>query len=89
MPIPFTQYLRPDGRMKEVTIDRPPDVERVALSMIELGCVFEIEMLASGEISMTCELDDEVLAIEVVPNGPDVPAAVDRMVLSVARGTTR
>lgn len=62
----------------------PPEVEAKAQKLIQDGCRFEIEMLGDGQISMTCERgeDDEheVLAAELVPNGPEVPPAVDRMI---------
>jgi hypothetical protein len=91
MPIPFTQYLRPDGRQKGVNIARPPEVEALASSLIAKHCVFEVEELTTGEASLTCECvdpedgDSVTLAIEVVPNGPEVPAAVDRLVQAAAK----
>jgi hypothetical protein len=82
--IPFTQHLMPDGRRKSITIDRPEEIESLAIALIGAGCSFEIEMLQTGEVSMTCEHtvdgETETLAIEVVPNGPAVPTAVDKMV---------
>ena len=63
---------------------RSPEVEQQATEVEKAGGVFEAEMLLTGEVSLTCERDRdgeiEVLAIEVVPNGPEVPAAVDRLV---------
>lgn len=83
MPIPFTQFLMPDGRRTHVEIDRPPEIEAKAHSLIQCGCRFEIEMLRTGQISMTVERgEDETLAIEVCPNGPDVPVCVDRIVVN-------
>jgi hypothetical protein len=38
-------------------------------------------MLTTGEISLTIADDDGDVDIEVVPNGPEVPAAVDRLIL--------
>lgn len=78
--IAFTQYLRPDGEAKEITIERPAEIEAKAAKLKNLGATLEIEVLATGEVSMTVELKDETLAIEVVPNGPEVPSAVDRMI---------
>lgn len=80
--IPFTQYLRPDGRKRQVRIERPPDVANAAHRLIEAGYRFECEELSTGHASLTIvDPDDEAdIAIEVVPNGPEVPAAVDRLV---------
>lgn len=82
MSIPFTQYLRPNGRRVEVDIDRPEEIERKAQQIIAAGYVFECEHLSTGHASLTIadpEKEEDV-AIEVVMNGPDVPAAVDRLV---------
>ena len=80
----FTQYMMPDGRAKPVTITRPDTVEAEATRLSSLGVRFEIEVLPTGEVSMTAERTSdgevEVLAIEVVENGPPVPCAVDRLV---------
>jgi hypothetical protein len=81
--IPFTQYLRPDGERRAVEIDMPPKVEAMAKTFIEFGGYFECEELTTGHVSLTachpdCEAGD--CAIEVVPNGPEVPDAVDRLV---------
>lgn len=82
MAIPFTQYLRPDGRARDVSIERPEEIERKALQIIQAGYVFECEELTTGHASLTIadpRKGDDV-AIEVVPNGPAVPDAVDRLV---------
>lgn len=81
--IQFTQYLMPDGRKAEVTIDRPDDIAVKAREIIARGFRFECEMLSDREsISLTITDPDEGdLDIEVVQNGPEVPLAVDRMVL--------
>lgn len=81
--IPFTQYLRPDGRRTAVEIDRPDDIEQRARRFIEAGGRFECEHLTTGHVSLTAVWKDEDAAIEVVANGPEVPAAVDRLVVRV------
>jgi hypothetical protein len=79
--IPFTQYLRPHGKKKETQISRDPEIEDKARVLLELGCAFECEVLVTGEVSLTCEdASEQTLSIEVVPNGPQVPGAVDRLV---------
>lgn len=78
--IPFTQYLRPDGRQVPVTIDRPADVADLAQRIIDRGFRFECEHLTTGHASLTIAGRDDDVDIEVVRNGPDVPVAVDRMV---------
>ena len=78
--IPFTQYLRPNGRKVEVTIDRPDEVSSLAAKIIDRGYRFEVEHLISGHASFTIAGPDDDEDIELTLNGPDVPAAVDRLV---------
>jgi hypothetical protein len=83
--IQFVQYLRPNGARREVSITRPSLVVAQAQKLVEAGCRLEIEELTTGQVSMTVERDDDegetqVLGMEVVPNGPRVPPAVDKMI---------
>ena len=84
-PIKFTQYLRPDGRAKEMLIDRPDEIANKAQAFIDQGGRFDIEMLMTGDVSITAEITDhegevKTIAQEIVPNGLEVPIAVDRLV---------
>jgi len=81
----FIQYLMPNGLKKEVSTECSPDIESKAKAIREWGGEFEIEVLSTGAVSMTIEYDDDEgerrsLAHEICPNGPDVPAAVKRLV---------
>lgn len=84
MSIAMTQYLRPHGRPRAVTVDRPEEIERLAVEAQRAGVVFELEELMTGEVSITAERGEEDIAIEVVPNGPGVAEAVDRVVKAAA-----
>lgn len=80
--IPFTQFLMPDGRESQVTIDRPDDIAAKAQEIIAAGYRFECEMLSDyTTISLTITDPDEGdVEIEIVPNGPEVPVAIDNMI---------
>lgn len=83
MSIPFTQYIRPNGRREQVTIDRGPHIEELAKKFIESGGYFECEELTTGHASLTAghkDYPDGDIAIEVCLNGPTVPHHVDRLV---------
>lgn len=80
--IPFTQYLMPDGRQQSVWIKRDERIEALAQEVIAAGWRFECEMLQTREISLTVSDGEEDVCIEVGPNGPEVPFAVDRLVIS-------
>lgn len=80
--IPFTQYLRPNGRRAFVEIDRPDKIVDIAENLIKAGYCFEVEHLTTGQASFTIhDVNNDVdVAIAVVPNGPEVPEAVDQMI---------
>ena len=79
----FTQYFRPDGKTEPVTIHLP-EIQRQADELLALGYRFECEVLRTNEASFTiihpARESEGDLAIEVVPNGPEVPAAVTRLI---------
>ena len=80
MTIPFTQYLLPDGRRREISIDRSPGIEALALKFIEGGGRYEAECLTTGEVSLTAHKNDEDIAIVICPNGPAIEEQVDELV---------
>lgn len=83
--IEFTQYLLPDGRKTNVWIERPQAVVDRAQRIRAQGFRFEVEMLSDMEtVSLTITDDEMDHAIEVVPNGPAVPEAVDRLINNFA-----
>lgn len=90
MAIPFTQFLRPDGRKQSVTIDRPPEIEALARDVMRAGYRMEAEVLTTGEVSFEIVKDvpdpdeGDSLAIEICSNGPEVEGAVDRLILEAA-----
>lgn len=81
--IAFTQYLRPHGRPVPVFINMPDAVAAKADLIVSAGFRFECEELTTGRISLTIHDPDEEddVAIEVVPNGPEVPVAIERLIL--------
>lgn len=85
MSIVFTQFMRPSGRPVRVEIDRPAEVEKVADVLGRLGCRFECEVLTTGAVSFTVEIDDRVLAHRVCHNGPEVPPTVDDLIAEADR----
>ena len=81
MTVEVTQYLRPDGRQELMHTDISDDCRGAYIAMQERGWRLAAENLTTGEISLTvedllCGMDVE---IEVVPNGPEVPLAIERI----------
>lgn len=89
--VEFMQFLRPDGRRKQVYIEVGAEVKAMADKLLAAGCRFEIEVLSTGHVSMevvrpeACDEDDYApLASELVSNGPGVVGAVCRMIRRAA-----
>lgn len=81
--IPFTQYVRPDGRYaSRETIDRPQDVYDKAMKLIEAGYRFEAEILTTDEVSLTCVDPEDTgdIAIVLSPNNEAICENVDKLV---------
>lgn len=78
--IPFTQYLRPNGRAVAVSINRPEEISALATRIIDAGFSFECEELTTGHASFTIAGPEGDEDIELVMNGPAVPGAVDELV---------
>jgi len=62
----------------------PEDVEKKARALIEVGCHFDIEVLTTGLVSMTCEDEDDVITIAICENGPPVVDSVRKIVEDAA-----
>jgi hypothetical protein len=91
--IMFTRYLRPDGRKRDAGIERPAEIEALAATVVQLGGRFEIETLRTGVVSLEVlvpdpEEDLRSVAHELCDNGPEVPAAVDKLVRTAYRALT-
>lgn len=87
--VPFTQYLRPHGFPTMVTIAMDELTVRLAHELIRSSHVFDIEVLRTGEVSMTCELaigmDRTVVSQVICSNGPAVVPSVERLVHTAHR----
>lgn len=84
MSIPFTQYLRPNGRQRAIEIDMPVEIEELAQRFIEAGGSYEAEILTTGDVSLTASFpvdgEPEDIAIALAPNGPGIDDAVESVV---------
>lgn len=82
--VPFTQYLLPNGRTKQVAFGVTGETAVKARSILDKGCKFEAEMLPTGMVSLSVSDGEQDIAIEVTPNGPEIPEAVVRLVEAAA-----
>jgi hypothetical protein len=85
MTISFTQYLRPDGRRRDVEVDRSSEIEAAAAAerFVAAGGRYECEVLTTGHASLTAvhavDGEDRDIAI-VLCDQPSVPERVDELV---------
>ena len=83
--IEFTQYLRPDGHRRQLLIDRPAEVYAKAQRIVAAGYRLEVEHLQHNlgvSLTIFSRAEDMDVAGELVANGPEVPEAVDRLILN-------
>lgn len=84
-PIYFTQFLRPHGHRQEISIAMPDEVWNKAMSIKAMGLELHAEVLTTGEINLTVTDEEKGdLAQEIVANGPEVPKAVERLIMDFA-----
>ena len=85
--IPFTRFTLPDGEKSPGSFERPDEIEVMAQALLKAGYTFELEELRNGSIHMDCthRWEDMPAALELVPDGPEVPQAVDRLVTQAYR----
>lgn len=81
----FTMYMPPNGGKSHVyTVVSGPEAD-MARALGRAGAEFDIEVLSTGEVSMTVEMEredgTEVFAIEICDNTDEaVPAAVTKLI---------
>ena len=86
MIINFTQYVLPNGarRPLEIDTDKNPlwtdEYEKMAQHLVDSHCVFEVEILTTGQIHMDCQYGDEVLNSQICGNDSSVYDALIRLV---------
>lgn len=78
--VPFTQYVRPNGRKREVSIEVNDTLAPMVQAIIAKGLRFECEVLSTGVISLSISNGEEDITGVLVDNGPGVRLAVERMI---------
>lgn len=86
--IPFTQYMRPDGRKVEQFAPMPEGYEEKVKAILAAGLKFEAEVLTTGTVSLTISNGEEDIAIELSSNGPEVEKALIRLIDTGYKETT-
>lgn len=86
--IPFTQYLRPDGRQIMVQAPMPTGYDVRVEAILDHGWEFECEVLTSGHVSLTVSDGDEDVAGPFIgPN--DDEAVMNNLKQLIVQATAR
>jgi len=76
MPIPFTQYLLPNGRKQLIQLTCPARDESIAKRFIASGGRYECEVLTTGQVSLTAVKriggHEGDVAIVICRNAPNI-----------------
>ena len=75
--VTFTEYIRPNGRTREIQIPVSKDVANQAQKLIELGGEFTIEKTPMG-LCLTFEYQDDDYGI-IISKEPDVERLVNQV----------
>lgn len=60
--IPFKAYIPPNAHTRQIQFKcHDKDIYEKAVFLISKGCVFDVEPLQTGYLSMTCMRDEEVM----------------------------
>ena len=73
--------MMPDGRRKRINIELADDLSDRIFEICECDLDLECEVFRTDYVSFT--ITDSCLGdfdIELVPNGPEIPEAVDRLI---------
>lgn len=77
----FTQYLRPNGRQVETECKVADDLAEQLNLIQTAGAKLTAEVLMTGIVSFTIsDFDSDDFDMELAPNGPEVPLAIDRLI---------
>ena len=76
----FIQYLRPSGIPRAVTTVVADDLLEKLDQIKRCGLRLAVERLSTGQVSLTIEGPLGDVGCELAENGPEVRAAVDRLI---------
>lgn len=82
MTVEVTQFVQPHGRQIPMTTEVSDKCREKYNQMQSAGCRLTAEVLGTGTISLCIEEPDlGDYRIELARNGPDVQAAIERMLM--------
>ena len=79
MELSVTQFVRPDGHKKPISCTIADDLAGKVQAMEDAGLRVTAEVIGPN-VSFCIENFEEDLACEIVPNGPGILQAVEKMI---------
>jgi hypothetical protein len=79
MQVKITQFIPPRGRQEERSCEVPNDCGVGYESLRRHGCRLTAEVLMGGLVSQTIEHEEGDFLLEITENGPEVQAALIKM----------
>lgn len=78
--ITLTQYLRPDGRTRNVSAPVTAEYSAKAAALIEQDVSFSCEILRTGEVAIYAEYLGQDIVIEISQNDETIHAALEYLI---------
>ena len=70
MQLRLTQYLRPNGRMKDIFVNVPSELDVKIVQIEQAGLTFSCEAISLDSVTLYISDNEDDLAIEFADNGP-------------------
>lgn len=80
MKLTVTQFMRPDGRRKPITLEIPDDCKSKVEEFQACGCEITCEQMMNGQAVQYISHDEGDFAIEMSNSGKDADAALLKMI---------
>lgn len=84
MIVKVTQYMRPDGRKRPMTMKLDASLLPLYEEMLAAGFRFSVEVLGNGVVSVCIENDEYDADCALSPNGPEIVEKMEAMLRNKA-----
>jgi hypothetical protein len=72
--------MRPDGRKRDQWAPISPKYIELAKRFVTQGGYYTAEHLTTGQVALYACINEEDVAIEICPNGPEVEQALEKVI---------
>ena len=79
--VPFTQYIRPNGKIRAVLFPTTAEVQKKANEINDAGFLLTVEDIGNSLVNVCICDDDRDYVNEVKQNNSTLPAQIDNMIM--------